>query len=296
MANNQTFLIGGLFALGGIVLLIYSSTFIVTPGLQAVVVQLGNPIRTVKEPGLNFKIPFFQNVIFFEKRVMDLTGDSDEVITQDRKRIEVEAFARYRISDPLMFYRTLRDQRNGATQLTAMLNSQLKNTIGSQSFDSLLSPDRIKAMEAIRKAMTIEASNLGVTMVDVRIRRADLPKQNQEAVFNRMKTEREQEAAQVRATGKQKAQTMRAEADKEVTVIKAKATQQSEILRGEGDAARNRILGEAYGRDPEFFAFYRSLKAYEAALAGNTTTMVLSPDSPFFRHFGRPPAAEGPQR
>jgi modulator of FtsH protease HflC len=280
--------------IGGFVafVLIYSSTYIVTPSRQAIVVQLGNPVREVKEPGLHFKLPFVQSVIMFEKRIMELRGASGEVITSDRKRIEVEAFARFKISNPLQFYRNLRDQDSARTQLQAKLNSQLKNTIGAQSFTALLSADRLKVMNLIREGLTKESANLGVQVVDVRIRRADLPAQNQEAVFNRMKTEREQEAAETRAKGNEDAQTKRAAADRRITIIRAEANQQAEILRGEGDAAKNKILGDAYSKDANFFAFYRSLKAYEQAMSGNNTTMLLSPDSPFFRYFRQNPGQE----
>jgi modulator of FtsH protease HflC len=291
--NNNPFLLPGI-VIGGFVLLmvLYNATYIVTPSRQALVVQLGNPVREVKAPGLYFKIPLVQTVIMFEKRIMELRGASGEVITSDRKRIEVEAFARFRIDDPLQFYRNLRDQESARTQLQAKLNSQLKNTVGSQSFQALLSSDRLKVMNLIREGLTKETANLGVKVVDVRIRRADLPAQNQEAVFNRMKTEREQEAAETRAKGNEDAQTLRAKADRAVTILRAEANRQSEILRGEGDAAKNKILGEAYGKDPNFFAFYRSLKAYETSMGGNNTTMLLSPDSPFFRYFRQNPGQE----
>jgi membrane protease subunit HflC len=270
-------------------ILIYSCTFIVTPREQALVVQFGDPVRVVREPGLHLKLPFIQEARFFEMRIMELKGASGEVITSDRKRIEIEAFARFRISDPLMFYRSLRDQDNATRQLEARLNSQLKNTIGGTIFSSILSHERVKLMGLIRSRMLEDAKGLGVQIVDVRIRRADLPQQNQEAVFSRMKTEREREAAEIRAKGQQDAQTIRAETDREVTVIKAEATRKSEILRGEGDAERNRILGEAYSKDESFFSFYRSLRAYEASFAGGNTSMVMAPDSPFFRYFGRNP-------
>ena len=291
--SNNPFLLPAI-VIGGFVafVLIWSSTFIVTPSNQALVVQLGNPVREVKEPGLYFKIPFFQQVLYFEKRIMELRGESGEVITSDRKRIEVEAFARYRISNSLQFYRALRDQDSASRQLTAQLNSQLRNTIGSQAFQSLLSADRVKVMDLIRQSLSKESANLGIQVVDVRIRRADLPAQNQQAVFDRMKTEREQEAAETRAKGAEDAQTKRAEADRKVTVLRAQANQQADILRGEGDAAKNKILGEAYGKDPNFFAFYRSLKAYEQTMASSNTTMVMSPDSPFFRYFRQNPGQE----
>jgi membrane protease subunit HflC len=291
--NNNPFLLPAI-VIGGFAafVLIWSATFIVTPSRQALVVQLGNPVREVKEPGLYFKIPFFQQVLFFEKRIMELRGESGEVITSDRKRIEVEAFARYRISNPLQFYRALRDQESAGRQLTAQLNSQLRNTIGSQGFQSLLSADRVKVMNLIRQSLSKESANLGIQIVDVRIRRADLPAQNQDAVFNRMKTEREQEAAETRAKGNEDAQTRRAQADRKVTVLRAEANRQAEILRGEGDATKNKILGEAYGKDPNFFAFYRSLRAYETSMSGNNTTMVMSPDSPFFRYFRQNPGQE----
>ena len=292
---KNPFLVPAIAISGAVFLfLIYVSTFMVTPKSQALVVRFGNPVRVVQDPGLHFKLPI-ENVILFDRRIQELRGQSGEVITSDRKRIEVAAFARFKITDPLMFFRTLRDQDSANSQLGAKLNSQLRNTVGGQTFQSLLSPERAKVMGLIREALMKESAQLGVEIVDVRIRRADLPQQNQEAVFGRMKTEREQEAAQTRAGGAQDAQTRRAEADREVTVIKAEATKTSEILRGQGDAEKNRILGEAYGKDPNFFSFYRSLRAYEGALQSGNTTILLTPDSPFFRYFKQNPS-DGGQR
>jgi membrane protease subunit HflC len=291
--NNPFFVPAILISAALLWLIVYSSTFIVTPKTQALVIRLGNPVRTVTEPGLHFKLPLLENLVQFDRRILELTGRSGEVTTSDQKRIQVSAFARFRIADPDKFYRNFRDQENATSQLTAKLNSQLRNTIGAQTFRVLLSAERVKVMQMIREGLIQESAPLGVEIVDVRIRRADLPQQNQQAVFGRMKTEREQEAAAILAKGNQDAQTRRAEADREVTVIKADATRQSEILRGEGDASRNLILGRAYGKDPNFFAFYRSLRAYEASLQGGNTTMLLSPDSPFFRYFRQNPVEPG---
>jgi membrane protease subunit HflC len=274
--------------------LAYNTFFIVDQAQQALIVQLGSPVRDVKEPGLGAKIPFFQNVIFLNKRVLELPGESGLIITKDRKNIIVDAFARYRISDPLQFYTAVRGSEELArARLQPILNASLRRVLGEQEFKTLLSGERSQLMRSIRDELTSGAKSLGVQVVDVRIRRSDLPESNLPAVYNNMRAERNRVAEGSRAEGDQKALEIRSVADREVTVIKATATQKADILRGQGDAERNRILGEAYGRDAEFFAFYRSLQAYEQSMTGENTTMVMSPDSPFFRYFQRGSAGGG---
>ena len=252
---------------------------------QALVTQFGEPVRVIKEPGLALKAPFIQNVILMDKRILELDAMPEEVIASDRRRIVVDAFARYRISDPLRYYQSLRTAALAQQRLSSMLSSSLRGELGQRPFAALLSSDRQSLMTSIRDQMRSQARALGIEIVDVRIRRADLPKENLDSVFGRMQTERQREAAGYRASGDEEAQRIKSAADKEVTIIKADATKQSEILRGEGDAERNRILGDAFGRDPEFFEFYRSLTAYEQSMGASNTTLVISPESPFFKYF-----------
>lgn len=269
----------------------YNTLFIVDQAQQALIVELGSPVREIKEPGLGAKTPFFQNVIYLSKRVLELPGESGLIITKDRKNIIVDAFARYRISDPLQFYRAVRGSEELArARLQPILNASLRRVLGEQEFKTLLSGERSQLMRSIRTELTAGAKSLGVEVVDVRIQRSDLPESNLTAVYNRMRAERQRVAEGSRAEGDQRAQEIRSKADREATVLKATATQKSDVLRGTGEAERNRILGDAYGRDPEFFAFYRSLQAYEQSMTGDNTTMVISPDSPFFRYFDRGPS------
>lgn len=261
------------------------SVFIVQQTEQALVTQFGEPVRVVKEPGLALKAPFIQNVTLMDRRILELDAMPEEVIASDRRRIVVDAFARYRISDPLRYYQSLRTDALAQQRLSSILSSSLRGELGQRPFAALLTADRQSMMTSIRDQMRVQAKALGIEIVDVRIRRADLPKENLDSVFGRMQTERQREAAGYRASGDEEAQRIKSAADKEVTIIKADATKQSEILRGEGDAERNRILGEAYGRDPEFFEFYRSLTAYEQAMGSSNTTLVISPESPFFKYF-----------
>lgn len=266
----------------------FNSLFIVSQTEQALITQFGEPVKIVKEPGLAFKTPFVQTVIYFDKRILEIdSAEPEEVITSDRKRIVVDAFARYRIVDALKYYRAVATEAIARQRLEPIMISSLRGVLGRQSFMALLSKERANLMHAIRDQMKAEAAGLGIDVVDVRIRRADLPQANLESVFGRMQTERQREAAEYRAQGDAEAQRIKSTADKEVTIIKANATRKAEVLRGEGDAERNRILGDAYGRDAEFFEFYRTLRAYEQSMTGNNTTMVISPDSPFFKYFQR---------
>lgn len=273
------------FGLIGVVFLAFNSLFIVHQTDQALVTQFGELVRVVREPGLALKAPFIQNVTYMDKRILELDADPEEVIASDRRRIVVDAFARYRISDALRYYQSLRTDALARQRLSSMLSSSLRGELGKRPFATLLSAERQVLMTAIRDQMRSQAKALGIEIVDVRIRRADLPKENLDSVFGRMQTERQREAAGYRASGDEEAQRIRSSADKEVTIIKATATRQSDILRGEGEAERNRVLGDAYGRDPEFFEFYRSLLAYEQSMGPNNTTLVISPDSPFFKYF-----------
>ena len=253
---------------------------------QAIVLQFGEPRRVVQDPGLAWKIPFIQNVQFYERRTLNLDPPEFEVLLDDKKRIKVDAFARYRIDDPLEFLKVLGTEATARNRLGNLVNSSLRRVIAKTSLTDLLSSKRGGLMEQIQVEVANNAKSLGVTIVDIRIGRTDLPTETSQAVFNRMRTEREREARELRAQGKETAQKITAGADRERTVILANAKRKSEQLRGEGEGQRNLILGKAYGRDPEFFQFYKSLAEYQENLVGNDTTMVLSPDSDFFRFFG----------
>ena len=273
----------------------YSSIFIVKQTEQALVVRLGRPVDVVSAPGLNFKAPFIDTVINIDKRILDLENPSQEVIASDQKRLVVDAFARYRIKDALRFYQSVGSIQAANLQLTTLLNASLRRVLGEVSFITVVRDEREGLMAKIRTQLDREAEGYGIEVVDVRIRRADLPEANSQAVYQRMQTERAREAAEFRAQGGQKAQEIRSKADREATVIIADANSTAEQMRGVGDAERNRLFAEAYGKDPDFFAFYRSMSAYETGLRSNDTRFLLRPDSEFFRFFanpaGHPPAA-----
>jgi membrane protease subunit HflC len=266
----------------------YSSFFSVYQTQQALVVRLGNPVRVIEEPGLNFKVPFVDSVIAIDRRILDLEAPAQEVIASDQKRLVVDAFARYRIRDPLRFYQTLGSIQGANSQLAILLNSALRRVLGEVTFTHVVRDQRADLMARIRELVDREAAAYGIQVVDVRIRRADLPEQNSQAVYQRMQTERQREAAEFRAQGNQRAQEIRSRADREVTVLIAEATSKSEQIRGEGDAQRNKIFADAFNRDPDFFAFYRSMQAYEAGLKHNDTRLLLKPDNSFFRYFNNP--------
>ena len=265
---------------------IFFSVFIVKEVNQAIVLQFGDPKTIIVNPGLNFKIPFIQNVVYLDKRILNLDAPSEEVIASDQKRLIVDAFARFKIVDPLKFYISVGDERVARSRLATVINSRIRNVLGQEELQTLLSVDRIKQMELIKEGVNAEAQNFGINIVDVRIKRADLPQANSEAIFRRMQTEREREAKEFRARGAEMAVTITSTADKEVTVLIADAEKKSEIMKGEGDGERNKIFADAFGRDPEFFAFYRAMQAYETALIGGETSLILSPDSEFFKFFG----------
>ena len=266
----------------------YSSVFTVYQTQQALVLRLGNPQAPVTEPGLHFKAPFIDTVIYIDKRILDLEAPAQEVIASDQKRLVVDAFARYRINLPLRFYQTLGSIRGANSQLAILVNSALRRVLGEVTFTHVVRDQRAELMSRIRQLVDQEAKAFGIQVVDVRIRRADLPEQNSQAVYKRMQTERQREAAEFRAQGNQRAQEIRARADREVTVLIAEARSKSEQIRGEGDATRNQIFAKAYTQDPGFFAFYRSMQAYENGLRSNDTRLMLKPDSNFFRYFNNP--------
>ena len=265
---------------------IYLSLFTVKEINQAIVLQFGDPKRIIKTPGLQVKIPFIQNVVFLDRRILSLDPAPEEVIASDQKRLIVDAFARFKIVDPLKFYISVGNERVARSRLATIINSRLRSVLGTQSLATLLSEDRTKQMAIIQEGVNTEAEKFGIEIIDVRIKRADLPQANSEAIYRRMQTEREREAKEFRAKGAEMAVTITSTADKEVTVILANAKKQSEIMKGEGDGLRNKIFAEAFGKDPDFFAFYRAMQAYETALIGGETSLILSPDSEFFKFFG----------
>ena len=266
---------------------VYLSLFTVKEINQAIVLQFGDPKRIITKPGLNFKIPFIQNVAYLDRRVLNLDTPPEEVIAADQKRLIVDAFARFKIVDPLKFYISVGNERVARSRLATIINSRIRSVLGTQQLATLLSTDRAVHMASIQNDVNTEAENFGITIVDVRIKRADLPQANSEAIFKRMQTEREREAKEFRAQGAEMAAKITSTADKEVTVILANANKQSEIMKGEGDGQRNRIFADAFGRDPQFFAFYRAMQSYEKALIGGDTSLILSPDSYFFKFFGK---------
>jgi len=265
----------------------YQGVFIVQEINQAIVLQFGDPKRIITKPGLNFKIPFIQNVAYLDRRVLNLDTPPEEVIAADQKRLIVDAFARFKIVDPLKFYISVGNERVARSRLATIINSRIRSVLGTQQLATLLSTDRAVHMASIQNDVNAEAQNFGITIVDVRIKRADLPQANSEAIFKRMQTEREREAKEFRAQGAEMAAKITSTADKEVTVILANANKQSEIMKGEGDGQRNKIFADAFGRDPKFFAFYRAMQSYEKALIGGDTSLILSPDSDFFKFFGK---------
>ena len=276
----------------------YSALFTVNQTHQALVLRFGNPVRVISEPGLNYKMPFVDNVVYVDKRILDLENPAQEIIASDQKRLVVDAFARYKITDPLRYYQTLGSVAGANSQLGTLLNAGLRRVLGEATFTHVVRDDRSALMGRIREALDRDAQAYGIQVVDVRIRRADLPEQNSQAVYQRMQTERQREAAEFRALGAQRAQEIRSRADRDVTVLVADATSRAEQVRGEGDGERNRIFADAFNRDADFFAFYRSMQAYETGLRHNDTRMLLKPDSEFFRYFvdpsgkreGTPPA------
>jgi len=276
-----------LIALGLLAFISYNTLYVVQQTQQAIVLQFGEPKRTVQTPGLNWKIPFIQNVIFYENRVLSMVSQgSEQVILSDQKRLEVDTYARYSIVDPLKFYQTVRTIRIAQERLEAMVDSSTRRVLGNHSLVDILSEKRNDIISTIRNEVNASSEALGISILDVRIRRADYPDATSQNIFNRMKSEREREAKEFRATGEEEAQKIRATANKERTVLIAEARRSAEIIRGSGDSKSIAIYAEAFGVDEDFYSFYRSMQAYRKSFSENTTSMLLSPDSEFFRYFG----------
>jgi membrane protease subunit HflC len=286
MSRNLTIVAGSVAMF--VLVAVLSCVYTIYPTDQVLLTELGAPRAVISNAGLHFKVPFLQYAIFIPRQLLNLEAPSEEVIAQDKKRLVVDAFARWRIVDPLKFYQAVPYASQEAAEglLTPILSSNIRRVLGSQNFATVLSEKRDQLMQDIRDNMNQEAKDFGVVVVDVRIRRADLPQANSDAIYQRMQKERKREANEYRAEGDETGQRVRARAEREVTVLLAEATRESEILRGQGDAEKTRILGEAFGQDPDFFAFYRSMQAYQDALKSDNTTLVLSPNSEFFRYFG----------
>ncbi len=274
----------------------YFALFIVHQNEQVLVLEFGKPKRVINEPGLHWKIPVVETVDYFDKRILDLDTQPQEVTASDQKRIVVDAFARYRITDPLRFYQTVRDERNVRSRLGPIVESSIRRVLGATTFQNLVRDRREELMKRIAQQVNNEGKDFGLEVVDVRIKRADLPEQNSKNIFDRMRAERQREAAEFRAEGGAAANRIRATADREATVIKAEATRKGELLRGEGDAERNQVFNQAFGKDPEFFSFYRSMQAYEAGIKSGDTRMLLTPDSEFFRYFNSASGGQVPGR
>ena len=286
---NRTLTIGlGVIAAAALFIL-YNSIFTVPQWKQALVLQFGKPVDVVTEPGLHFKLPIVQDVALFDRRVLEFDAPKEEIIASDQKRLVVDAFTRYRIVNPLKFFQTVNNEAVVRTRLAAIINASIRQALGNVELNDIISGERAALMAEIRDIVNGEADDFGIDVIDVRIKRADLPEENSEAVFRRMQTEREREAKELRAEGAEEAQKIRAVADRDKVILVADAKKQSQITRGEGDGEAVRIFAEAFGKDIEFFSFYRSMEAYREALGSDDTTMVLSPESEFFRYFGKLP-------
>jgi modulator of FtsH protease HflC len=292
MSRRVLFALAAVLVVAGIVAM--SSMFIVDQTEQALVLQFGQPLRVIRTPGLRFKQPFIQNVIIYDKRLLDFEPPPEEVIASDQKRLIVDTYARYRITNPLLFYQTVASELTARARLGALVSGSLRQVIGNVTLSALLSPQRATIMRQIRDEVAGQAKPFGIDVVDVRIRRADLPPQNSEAIFARMRSERQQQAALYRGEGAQAAKTVRANADRERTVILADAQRDAQKVRGDGDAKAIEIYAQAYDQDKNFFAFYRSLQAYRDAFNGSNTSFVLNPNSSFFRYFENPVGMPGP--
>ena len=290
---NRTLLIvvGVLIIIAGFV--INSAAFIVHQTEQAIVLRFGDPKQVIQEPGLHFKVPFVDDVTYFDARILDYAPPQEEIIAADQKRLVVDSFARYRIADPLEFYKTVTTELSARARLAGIMSASLRRVVGNETLASVLSEERVDIIERIRADVNEAAAEFGLDVVDVRIRRADLPQANADAIYQRMQTERDREAKEFRAQGAEVAQRIRARAERERTVLIAESQRQAQVLRGEGDAEAIRVYAEAFGKDPEFFSFYRSMEAYRNALKPDGTTMVLSPDSDFFKFFRDETGAPG---
>ena len=276
----------GIALIGLIVIGLYGALFTVNQTQQALVLQFGEPKRTIQEPGLAFKMPFIQDVVYYEKRVLSLIPqDAEEVILSDQKRLQVDAYARYQISDPLLFYQTVRNELGARGRLEAIIDSSVRRVLGRETLASILTGQRNDITRSIGDEVNASVESLGIKIIEVRLRRADYPEATSQNIFNRMKAEREREAKEFRATGEEEAQKIRADAEKTRTVIISEAQRTAQETRGAGDAEAIRIYADSFGQDAEFFSFYRSMEAYRKAMGKDGTSMVLSPSSSFFRFF-----------
>ena len=269
-----------------VIVIAYNSLFFVEQRVQALILQFGEPIRVIQEPGLNFKVPLAQNIVKFDKRILLFDNNAEEIIAADKKRLIVDAFVRYKIVDPLKFYQTVRFEAALNNRLGSVVNNSLRAVLGRAPLQAVISDRREQLMAEVSGLVAERATQFGISIEEVRIKKADLPSENSEAIYRRMQTERQQEAAQIRAVGEEKSRFIRAESEKNKTILLAEAQRDGDILRGQGDAEKNKILGKAFSQDPEFFSFYRSMQAYSRALSEGDTTMVLSPKSDFFEFFG----------
>lgn len=268
-----------------IIIIIGNAAFIVPETQSAIVLRFGAPKSVYSSAGLKFKLPFAENAYFVDKRILGFEGDDVEIIASNQERLLVDAFVRYRIDNPQQFYQSVRTQEGGEARLSSIMKQTLGRVLGSSTVDQIVSTDRARLMRGIADLLTEDVRGLGMEIVDVKIRRADLPTQNSQAVFQRMITERRQQAEKTRAEGNATAQQIRAQADRKATEEIAKAEEESQKIQGAADAERNAVFAAVYGKDPEFFAFYRSLLAYEQALRSGDSTILLSPNSEFFRYF-----------
>ena len=294
--SRKTLIAAGVVAFVALVLLL-GSLYTVRQSEQALILQLGNPVRVVEDPGLHVKVPFIQSAEYYEKRVLDFDAPSVELVLGDQKRLVVDTFTRYRIADPLKFRRSVGSEQAFRGRLEPIVFSSLRSVLGGVSLFQVLSPERIRLMAQLRDEANRAFAQFGVQLVDVRIKRADLPAENSQAIFKRMQTERDREAKELRAQGAEIGQRIRARADRERRVIIAEAQKQADITRGQGDADSIKIFADAYGQNVDFFDFYRSMQAYRNALTDGSTNLVLSPQSEFFRYFNAvtPPPAHGGQ-
>lgn len=293
MNRSLLTIIAVVVVVGGFI--VKGALFTVHQAQQALVVQFGDPRRVITEPGLHFKIPLIQDVVYFDKRILGVDAQSEEVLTTDQRRLVVDSFVRYRIVNPLLFYQTVRNELGLRGRLAPSVANALRGAFGKLDAVSIISGDRPSAMQQVFAALQDNAQRLGIEVVDVRVKRADFPDSISQAIFRRMQSERTREANEQRATGAELAEKIRAEAERQRTVLLAEAGRRSQILRGEGDAERTKIFATAANKDPEFYAFYRSLQAYSRALQSSDTTMVLSPDSEFFRYFENVPGGTAPR-
>jgi membrane protease subunit HflC len=282
----------GLIVLAVIAFVVYLSVFIVDQTQQALVLRfgqvvapLGGDLKPITKPGLYYKLPLVDNVVYFDKRILDLDSPPLEIIASDQKRLVVDAFGRFKIVNALLFYQAVGTLERAQQRLSSVLNSAIRRVLGDASFIQLVRDERAELMKRITQQVDREAQSFGIEMVDVKIRRADLPTENSQAIYQRMQTERQRQATEIRAQGEQAARRIRAEADRQATVTVAEANGEADSLRGDGEAEQNRILAEAFNKDPEFFAFYRSMQAYQAGLKAGDTRLIISPDSEFFRYF-----------